>query len=1834
MEIVRGKKLKNKLSIIVISIIVGIVLLVMGIISYAKSNEEITTLSIFTKNGDSTVNLSGAKYTIKKVTQDKDGKEIEEDAKDFKGNLIGNIENINGTDYRVIESDKNGEINLDLTSGKYRVTEVQAPTGYKLNDNNTYEANLEAKGEYSIFYENKEWEKEYEIKLNDSELDYNVPIVILDIKEAISGEYLALIGTMENYIIPAELMEDNNSKELDIGGYIFRINKENKIKEIVKISSEIPEEELLKIGKIKTYINYPSGEFKMHIVQETDKNYVIGFTTKLYIDEESIESIGALIYIDKSGKVITKNLIDYKCTIDTTICIIDDNNNITTIGKAKDVVTIPEKETSRNEEISFGENGKNTTFIIQFNEEGKINWITDLGIVARKANIAEKDGKILVDININENDIDSGETIDDKIGKYKIIVDNNGKIEEVNKVENPLLLNEEEIFRYNSEKTTSDGGKIISIRTTEGTIIEPKWTVKGERIKLESYESYVIKLNSEDKVEWLIQIDTENPNSTMYETGNIEFFEVDNGYIVTGYLYEINSDDTTDGKEIERLDFELPIEVKLDKNGKIMYAKNVEINEKNDLEYFIKDVISLGENKYLYMKRNLEMIEKPINEIPSIKENSQLGKQAVTIELNIFKKLEKYDELEEKREKIDKQIINITNKQEESLQIIKKDSRTAELLPGAKFTIKRINENTGNITKEDAVDKDGKLIGNIENIDGKDLRVVTTNEKGEINESLPIGKYEIVEVKAPEGYYLKPTVEENTYEVEITEKQEEKKEWKESWNRIVGSKHFREPERMGQIYDKNSGTGILKKDETGVIVYLDLDNTIIPAEDTVNNKEININNPIILKYNLDNKVEWVKNTISAKTIDKMDNGKYKLYGYNNKNKEIIINAEDTVNNKPIIVNSESVNLILNEDFKVEAIINCSYSELIKDNIYKINFYRDTIIPELGNMEGKEINLKKGEYIVKINEQLKIEKIIAKLTNNDEVYTANNNTIIYKISPTENRSIQTIENKEIELISGKEYLIKSDYNGNILNIFAGVDEIQELTIDKDGYLVKVFNENNITISQENTISGQEVSLKNYMYLKLDNNLKLINNTIDLWKNEKSFEDYLTLVDVVEDGYLIKAFSTITNTINTDKLNNEKIVIDPRKETILKFDKNLNVLEKLNEFYLSSYYTNGEYSTSWISKKENGIYNIRRRVPYGGITIPAEDTASNEEIYISSGLQYILYDSEFKVLGIDMNIPNYITENGYIWREDNDEETIIPGNKTVSGEDIKLKEGYSYILYNKNMKVERVLTGYNFKSEYTYNIENTLYIQNNGDEFTIKAEDTENNEEIIVEANSSFLVFLNLDTLKIKKIMYIPYYYNSYYIEIIEDGYIAQGGGYGVETIIPGKYTESGKDISILDPYNDYTFKYNKEGKIQCVVKGYMVSEEKIENGYKIITHYYDEEEEESRTILTILDQDYNIIKEIKDFVLETSDNGYILFKEYRTNTTITKENNTTGEDIFVNKGTYFVKENKDGKIEWLVENTVNTRELVEINNQYFGRFEEDKGNYNYEFGFFKISEKTIKEQLTNKKVINITNESDVGKIVTKYVDKATNKEIAVSEEITDRVGVDYETKAKEIEYYKLEGTPENAKGKVTNGTTEVIYYYNKQDFNIKADKTISELYVNGEKQDVKNNKNNIFQVSINRKEVTKTDLKIRYIIRISNTGEIPGTAGKVTDQIPEGLEFHQEDNPDYWKLENGVAITDKLDNKVILPGQFEELEIILRCSNLEDKLGVKTNHIVAENMKNEPNFDDTNKEDDKGKCDLIVSIGLGGTDIIAILGISTISLIVVAKVINKFRKRSK
>lgn len=1689
-------------------------LLVLGLISYAKNGIEVTTLSIVTKSSDNKFSLSGAKYIIKKITTDENNNEVIEDAKDYYGNLIGNEENIDGTAYRIITSNENGEINLDLPSGKYRITEIVAPTGYKLNENNSYDIVLDKKGNYSLFYTNKEWEKEF--KEDETRLN------LLDIKETTGEEYIALVEVVARYTVPAQDKEDNQPSELKPGLYIFRYNANNKIKEIVYLYENAQR-------NIETNIK---------ILNETEKYYI------LYLNEE-------ILAFEKDGELVNdfcSFIYDLDMYFLDNYYVSKQTGDITIVGQVYGENTIPAEQTSGNKEITFGEEDLESNILIQINSEGKVNWLIDFKDAEIISNIMQRDSNVTINISV-DNDIILNQGDDDielSPGAYNLTI-KNGQVENaVNLIDSfkNQLYSDNDLME---EHITADFGTLSFIYVYDKYTIQPENTVNNELIQLNSYQMYVIKLNSEDKVEWATPINLLNDNIIYYT-------EVSNGYIINATMSgTINAEYVLDGNDIE-LGSENFATIKFDKTGKVMHVEQEPIENNTEEVYCLDNLIELENRKFIQLKTKDSL---------HIPESIVEGRET---EYFHDTKLEKYVEIEEKRDKIDKQILTVTNGKEDSLQIIKQDSRTAELLPGSKFTIKKVITNAdGTVTKEDAVNNDGELVGNIENINGEEIRVVTTNENGEINESLPVGKYEIVEVKAPEGYYLKPTVEENTYEVEIAEKQAEKKEWKESWSKIVGE--YRERPSSLDEYEAVGHTKILQKDETGVIVYIaNNEHLNIPAEDTVNNVEINLYNPVIIKYNLDNKVEWIKSTIDFGNIKKTENNEYVVNGY--LEDEIEIPAEDTANNKELVIPRGSVTLKYDSEFKIIGMIALNSVDYLTDNIYEVNIYDNAFkIPAISTADDREIFLESGHYLVKINNDLKIEKVIVKIPDYED-YIVKDNEIIYKIIPEETEYIHTIDKKEKELLAGKEYIAKCNYNGDILNIFSGMDEIQDIIVDEDGYLLKVYNKEDTLISTDDTCNGEEVILKNYMYIKLDNNLKLTSNTMDFWNNN-SYESYIELVDVLNDGYLLKIFSINEYTVPKENtINDIEVILNYHTETIVKVNKELKFECKLNEFKLNSHYTDGEYVTSRIDDKENRIYRLRRYFT-SSTTIPAEDTVDNQAIL--------------------------------------------------------LQKGNSLIIYNKQMKVERVLTGYD--NIYSFDDLGKIAFEVEPKNTTIiDAKDTVNNKEIVLQEDIRYIVIIDENTLKIENVIYIPY--SGDYTKLNE-GYLMKG--HFIENqVIPAEYTADGKDIEIENPYEDYIVKYNNEGKIQLVLEGELRKVDKNDDGYTLLL-----EDSSGYTNLVNIDNNWNILNIIEDFVLNTSDGGYIKYENYLTNTTITKENNTTGNDIFIEKGLYLVKMNSENKIEWLLKQDKVVTELAEINvDKYFGTFCQVNDDGGINLGFLQISQETVQEQLANKVVLNVTNESDVGKVVVKYVDRETNQEIASSEEFEDRVGVDYETEAKNIQYYKLEGTPENATGTVASGTTEVIYYYDKQDFNIKTDKTISELYVNGDKQDIKNNKNNIFQVSVHRKELENTELKIKYIIKIENTGEIPGTAGIVTDQIPEGLEFYAEDNADYWQLKDGVAMTDKLDGELIEPGEYKELEIVLRCTNLGDKVGIQTNKAVAENMKNDPNFEDSNSEDDLGECELLISVGLGGQDIVKILLISIVALIVVAKIINKLRRRSK
>ncbi len=127
-----------------------------------------------------------------------------------------------------------------------------------------------------------------------------------------------------------------------------------------------------------------------------------------------------------------------------------------------------------------------------------------------------------------------------------------------------------------------------------------------------------------------------------------------------------------------------------------------------------------------------------------------------------------------------------------------------------------------------------------------------------------------------------------------------------------------------------------------------------------------------------------------------------------------------------------------------------------------------------------------------------------------------------------------------------------------------------------------------------------------------------------------------------------------------------------------------------------------------------------------------------------------------------------------------------------------------------------------------------------------------------------------------------------------------------------------------------------------------------------------------------------------------------------------------------------------------------------------------------------------------------------------------------------------------------------------------------------------------------------KVEIKSKDVKKVTVKFAYTIKITNEGEISGYAKEITDYIPAGLEFRQEDNPEWYIRADGTVATAQLEDTLLLPGESAEVQIILTWINGEENLGRKVN--VAEiskdsNFSNTPDIDSTPDNKVTGEDDI-------------------------------------
>ena len=163
-----------------------------------------------------------------------------------------------------------------------------------------------------------------------------------------------------------------------------------------------------------------------------------------------------------------------------------------------------------------------------------------------------------------------------------------------------------------------------------------------------------------------------------------------------------------------------------------------------------------------------------------------------------------------------------------------------------------------------------------------------------------------------------------------------------------------------------------------------------------------------------------------------------------------------------------------------------------------------------------------------------------------------------------------------------------------------------------------------------------------------------------------------------------------------------------------------------------------------------------------------------------------------------------------------------------------------------------------------------------------------------------------------------------------------------------------------------------------------------------------------------------------------------------------------------------------------------------------------------------------------------------------------------------------------------------------------------------------------------------KVELDKKKLSKTVVKFVYKIRVTNEGEIPGYATEITDYIPEGLEFHEEDGNNkslgWVKSGDDKIITRALETTLLNPGESKEVEVTFRWINSEKNLGEKINIAEISEDANDYNTDDIDstpnnkenpynkeQEDDDDFALVILSIKTGATQFMQYFTIVTISV---------------
>lgn len=370
------------------------------------------------------------------------------------------------------------------------------------------------------------------------------------------------------------------------------------------------------------------------------------------------------------------------------------------------------------------------------------------------------------------------------------------------------------------------------------------------------------------------------------------------------------------------------------------------------------------------------------------------------------------------------------------------------------------------------------------------------------------------------------------------------------------------------------------------------------------------------------------------------------------------------------------------------------------------------------------------------------------------------------------------------------------------------------------------------------------------------------------------------------------------------------------------------------------------------------------------------------------------------------------------------------------------------------------------------------------------------------------------------------------------------------------------------------------------------------------------------------KDVNIIRNIK-----------VVYKDLKITPEVKDVNNQVSVNIDLKDTNKKIDENGGKKIPTDLTSKVTVKYIVPGDN---GKVSEDKviegkvgeeyhtippDNVDNDYELIKVDGDPDGIITQEPKIISYIYKKKNGKVIVKYVDKDSNKKLYDDEVIEGKIGDKANIKPKEVPYYNLVEEPKDIE--ITSKEQIVTYSYKKKIFNMEVYKTVKDGSIDGEQRTFANGK--FTKLDIPVKKVNNSKVKIRYSVKVKNTGEIKGGA-IVAEYLPEYFEMLPEENPD-WTFENGKILSKEVE---LNPSEEKELIVTLTWKNGRENFGNIVNKVEIDKTKNDAGFDETDSEEEKKGKDnkatvvLVVKTGLDINNVLRMAGVGvTLTALVAA-----------